>query len=392
MKNFKYANISENPTIEELDAEIKRLNKLANDFNNEQMAIKIFINSIYGACASVYFICYNPQLAEAITLQGQDIIKFAANALNKYFHDLWPKDKELHKILGITSIPRVAGDVAIYGDTDSVYCSFEEIWKGTDYKGTAQELILTMYNHRIKNFLQKGFEQYAKRWNTNNIQDFELETISRAAILLAKKKYVLDIAWQEPNISFNPQTKIKAKGVEIVQSSTPLFSRKYLKEILKILFERKKDIVMRQFAAEMKKLKQEFAASNIDDISMGSGIGDYEKGVANDKDKLEILPRCPIHVRAAGYHNYLINKNSKLKKKYSLIKSGDKVKYYYAKTDNNEYNAFAYLPGAFPYEIAPSVDIDMQFQKTFIDPINRFIDAVGLQTLSSDLIVSKQLF
>jgi DNA polymerase elongation subunit (family B) len=391
MQEFKYAKLSEDPTIEEIDKEITRLTKIANGYNNEQMAIKIFINSIYGACASVYFACYNPHLAEAITLQGQDIIKFSAKVLNKYFKEYWPKDTELHKLLKITIVPKVEFDVAVYGDTDSVYCSFEEIWKGCDFAGTANELILLMYNHRIKKFLGKAFEQYGTKWNTENIQDFELETISASAILLAKKKYILDIAWQGPNITYGKQEKIKAKGIEIVQSSTPVFARKYLKEILKILFDKKKTLVMREFVNELKKLKQEFLTNEIDNITFGSSIGDYEKGIGDDKNKFEILPHCPIHVRGAGYHNYLINKDSKLKKKYSLIKTGDKVKYYYADEDG-ACNVFAYLPGNFPYEFAPSINHELQFEKCFIEPINRFLEALGFQTLTSNLIISKQLF
>lgn len=120
MNEFKYAILSNEPTIENIDKEIERLQKMANDYNNMQMAIKIFINSVYGACASVYFSCYNPYLAEAITLQGQDIIKFSAKVLNKYFHEYWPKDTQLHKILNITKIPKVEMDVAVYGDTDTI--------------------------------------------------------------------------------------------------------------------------------------------------------------------------------------------------------------------------------------------------------------------------------
>lgn len=119
--DFKYAKISDSASIEEIDAEIKRLSKLVNDFNNEQMAIKIFINSIYGACASPYFVAYNPQLAEAITLQGQDIIKFSSKVLNMYFHKFWRTDKELHEHLGISTPDQVVHDVAIYGDTDSCH-------------------------------------------------------------------------------------------------------------------------------------------------------------------------------------------------------------------------------------------------------------------------------
>lgn len=119
MENFEYAKLSENPTQQEIEAEIDRLTKLANDYNNEQMAIKIFINSIYGACASPFFVAYNPQLAEAITLQGQDIIKFSSKVLNLYFQKYWKNDTELHQHLGITEVGPVINDVAIYGDTDS---------------------------------------------------------------------------------------------------------------------------------------------------------------------------------------------------------------------------------------------------------------------------------
>ena len=389
--NFKYANISESPTIEEIDNEIKRLQKLSNDFNNEQMAIKIFINSIYGACASQFFVAYNPQLAEAITLQGQDIIKFSSKVLNMYFHKYWKSDKALHNHLGITVIPDVVNDVAIYGDTDSVYCTFKEVVEGSDFEGDPIDMILKIYKFRVKDYLQKAFEQYAKKWNTTNIQEFELETISAAAILLAKKKYVLDIAWDE-GISFARQEKIKAKGVEIVQSSTPVFARNKLKELLKHLFKEKKDLNLKNFVGELKKLKTDFMNSDINDITFSSSVGDYEKGIGNDVSKLEVLPHCPIHVRASGYHNYLINQNPKYKKKYSLIKSGDKVKFYHATDDFGEPIVFAYLPGNFPYEIAPDVNYEIQFQKAIIDPINRFIDALGFQKLGSNLIISKQLF
>lgn len=388
---YTYAKISDNPTIEEIDRELVRLHKLKNDFNNEQMAIKLFINSVYGACASPYFTCYNPQLAEAITLQGQDIIKFSSMVLNKYFKDYWFKDKELHKHLGITRVSPVVNDVSIYGDTDSTYCTFQEAIYGSDFDGDPIEFITKMYKFRIKDYLIKAFDSYAKRWNTSNIQDFELETISAAAILLAKKKYVLDMSWED-GTRYNAHAKIKAKGVEIVQSSTPVFARIRLKDMLKQLFVEKKNLNLKAFVSQMKELKTAFTNEDINNIAFGSSIGDYEKGIACDTTKLEVLPHCPIHVRAAGYHNYLINQNPKLKKKYSLIKSGDKVKFYHALDDGGKPIVFAYLPGSFPYEFAPSVDYEQQFSKTIIDPLNRFIEALGFPTLSSNLVTSKQLF
>jgi hypothetical protein len=75
-----------------------------------------------------------------------------------------------------------------------------------------------------------------------------------------------------------------------------------------------------------------------------------------------------------------------------LIKSGDKVRYYYARQEDGGQNVFAYLPGNFPSEFAPPVDYDTQFAKCIIDPINRFIAATGLPPLPPELIVRTQLF
>lgn len=349
---------------------------------------------MYGATASPYFVGYNQQLSEAITLQGQDIIKYAAKISNTYFKDYWHRDKKLHRLLGITTgVYPVSENVTIYGDTDSIYITLQDVVKSCGWVGDPVELIKNITEFRLKEFYNKGFDNYAKRFNTENIQDFQLETISHSAILLAKKKYVLDIAWTDNGISFEPQTNLKPKGVEIVQSSTPVFARKHLKELLKDLFKYKKDLNLTLFVKKIKELKKNFELEEIETISFGSGIGDYEKGIANDISKLEINSHCPIHVRGSGYHNFLINNNAKLKRKYTLIKSGDKIKYYYSKIEQNGgMNIFAFNPGSFPYEIAPKVDIDLQFSKCIIDPINRFIAAMGFPMISPGLIVSKQLF
>jgi len=42
--------------------------------------------------------------------------------------------------------------------------------------------------------------------------------------------------------------------------------------------------------------------------------------------------------------------------------------------------------------MAPAIDYDLQFAKSIVDPINRFISAIGLPPISSELIVRTQLF
>jgi len=130
---------------------------------------------------------------------------------------------------------------------------------------------------------------------------------------------------------------------------------------------------------------------NIENISSSSSIGDYEKAIADDRVKFTVNPNCPFHVRGAGYHNFMLNQ-SKWKNKYQLIKSGDKIYYFYAKAGRGEEDSFAFLPGSYPVEFAPQVNYDLQYAKVFIEPLNRFIVCIGLSPISPELIVKTQLF
>ena len=127
----------------------------------------------------------------------------------------------------------------------------------------------------------------------------------------------------------------------------------------------------------MKTIKKEFKAQQTENISAGIQINNYEKFILNDTTAFEVAKACPIHVRAAGYHNYLLN-SSRYKDKYPLLRSGEKIRFYFVATKNSmENNVFGYSQGSFPYEFAPPVDYDEQFTKTILDPINRFIETMG---------------
>lgn len=111
----------------ELEEKILKLTALKNELKNEEQAIKLTMNSIYGAIGNNFFACFNTDVAEAVTLQGQDLIKYSEKIIHKYFHDFWHKDKELHEKIGLTEVKRVAKPLVIYGDTDSVFCSTKVI-------------------------------------------------------------------------------------------------------------------------------------------------------------------------------------------------------------------------------------------------------------------------
>lgn len=392
--------LNENSSIEEIDKKIEQLAKVSDDMNTLQLGVKVYINSCYGALAAPYFIGYNPRIAEAITLQGQDVIHFASQSMEDYFHKLWPIDKKAHKALGVKVPGQVLEEVTRYGDTDSCYITFQEpiynsIYEDPDNHIDPLNFVIKLYEVRLEDYLNHRFEKYAEPWHTKNLQNFELETISKTMILLAKKHYVGDKVYSDGIISDSLQ-HIKLTGVEVVQSSTPAFARVELLEIIKWFLKDGKKLDYKKFVNYLKDLKKKFISSNIADISFGSAIGDLEKGVMLEYDRdgnamMKVNNHCPVHVRGAGYHNVLLS-NSEYKKKYNLIRSGDKVKYYYVKDDTQEKPVFSFLPGNFPYEYAPEVDYDLMFEKVFINPINRFLIPMGFNEIPGNLVVTKSLF
>jgi len=119
---FKLTQIDpHNCSIEELETEISRIKSIKDEYFNLEQSIKIFINSIYGASGSPWFEGYNVNLAEAVTLQGQDVAKYASKCIDEYFFDYWHKDDQLHKALGLTYVNKIIEKtLTIYMDTDSV--------------------------------------------------------------------------------------------------------------------------------------------------------------------------------------------------------------------------------------------------------------------------------
>ena len=61
--------------IDELKKLCVKLGDEENFWNSMQLATKRFINSIYGVFGSDYYNLANTNIAEAITLQGQHLIK-----------------------------------------------------------------------------------------------------------------------------------------------------------------------------------------------------------------------------------------------------------------------------------------------------------------------------
>lgn len=394
---------AESLSIQKLEEVIKELQNKRDIYNAEQMSIKILINSMYGVFANKYFYFFNPDIAKTITLQGQNITKTTIAIIDKYFFDMWPNDKKLHDILGITEVKPITKSPCKYGDTDSVFLSFEEIFNNTvgyekpDSKYPGIDFILDVYKYRLKKYFDKCFEKYSNKFNAEHLLVLELEKIAHSMLLIEKKKYVLDMAWKDTGkgdgVRYDEFSKIVTTGGEISQSSTPAFSKKQLMIVLKYILSHRRNFNMMEFLMELNKIKSNYILQDLDTVSISVRINNYEKWVLNDQDSIELKSGCPYNIRAAAYYNYMLNnKYPKLKTKYPLLRSGDKIKLYVAKTENLNFKNFAYSPNDYPYEFAPDIDWELHFEKYIIYPINAYMRAVGQNKINSKLFVKTTLF
>jgi DNA polymerase elongation subunit (family B) len=396
----------ENKSIDQLtDDEAKLLvdhyKQLSAKFTAYEQAVKLSLNSIYGAFGNKWFHFFNIDIAESITKQGKNAILYSETILNKYVNDFWHKDTAVHNHFNIKVKGKIEKPSVIYIDTDSCYVQFQDlyesiIWEDESKKMEIDVFILAFYAFRLRDYITKCMEKYADVRNTDNFLMFELESLAYNGIWMSKKKYIQNIAWDDklavtdrhPSLK-----KVKTIGFDTIQSSTPKFARERLVECLKILFrsEIQPTATELQLLVEyMKKCKKEFKLTDIDNISFNKRTNNIDKYILDDQEELQIGLKCPANVKAAGYYNYILNNNKKYKNKYKLIGNGEKLKIYNCIGTISE--VYAFLPNEHPYEIAPKVDYDTQFEKAMIDPLNRVLTAIGLQTLDTNLIYASALF
>ncbi|MCB1712684.1 MAG: hypothetical protein KDH96_09495 [Candidatus Riesia sp.] len=280
--------------------------------------------------------------------------------------------------------------ILIYGDTDSLYLSYLPIMKSCDYNGNELELIFHVDKVFVKGLFNKFLNEYASPYGVENKHDFELETINRSAIHLEKKHYINNVVWED-GIFYNNLSYFFPKGVEIVRSSTPSFVRGKnqqggIWDFIRYIFTNPDSLDIRDVLKLVKEQRRSFEMDDIENISMNTSCTNYEDKVIDDVNSVETTKGAHFSIKAAAFHNYLLNKNSEYKTKYDLIKSG-KIKYYYC--DHPINNVFAYLRSFHPYEVTEKegvvVDYETQFDKCYLTLVNKFLEPLGLPLINKRL-------
>ena len=320
---------------------------------NQQLALKILLNSLYGAMGNKWFRYFDMRIAEGITLTGQATIKWAEQHLNNYLNETLETDK----------------DYVVAIDTDSVYVCLDEFVKRYNPKNPINFLD-KLCSTALEDALTKCYDElYNTLGGIENKMVMGREVIADRGIWTAKKRYILNVHDNEGVRYTNPHLKIM--GIEAIKSSTPPICRQALKDMFKRIIETDEETVQ----SDIQNFKNVFSKASAEEVAFPRSVQNIKKW--NDKETI-YKKGTPIHVRGALMHNHLID-DKKLHKKVEKIHGGDKVKFTYLRQPNpSKENVIAfidYLPRQFKLE--DHIDYNLQFEKTFLSAIEPVLTAVG---------------
>jgi DNA polymerase elongation subunit (family B) len=343
----------------EHDKKNNDLRKEISRLNNLQMAMKIALNSAYGAMGNQYFRYFDIRMAEGITTSGQLSIRWMANEFNKY----------MNKLL------KTESDYVIAIDTDSIYLSLEDlVEKVCEGKTTEQKI---KYMDKIceeifQPFIDTTYQKLSDYMNSySQKMIMKREVLADKGIWTAKKRYILNVHNSEGVQYAKP--KIKVMGLEMVKSSTPSIIRDKLKESIPVIL----DGDQTKLHDFIEKFRSEYKSFSVSEIAFPRGVN----GIKQYAGSPIYSKGTPIHVRGALLHNHYLKKMG-IDKVYQPIRDGDKIKFVYVKKPNpfqEDVISFAQeLPSEFG--LHRFIDYDLQFEKTFLDALQTVIEPLGWNT------------
>lgn len=328
-------------------------NKIA-ALDNEQLALKIVLNSAYGAMASPHFRYFDIRLAKAITMSGQLAIKWAALRLEDH----------------LTKTYKTDGNRWIYGDTDSFFFNFDFLAKKLKEQNPKKIVDqMDKFSQKfIEPFIAETYKDLAVYMNANENKMFmEREKIMEKFIITGKKHYAY-LLWDDEGVRYD-EPILKVTGIEVVRSSTPQIIKPYLKDSLKILMmhpDQLQDFVM--------EVKEKFMEMEPEDVAFPRSVSNVKQ--YSDKATM-FKKKCPIAVRAAIMYNaYIADKNIEM----APIEDGAKIKFFYTRVPNPVFNSnvFGYINKIPNKEIiTPYLDYSTQFEKVYFDVMKGIAEKVG---------------
>lgn len=330
-------------------------------YSARQQAFKIALNSLYGATANAYFRYNSRDISEGITMTGQLVIRYISQRLNVHLNSLFKTQNV---------------DYVIFNDTDSAGLNLEffvnKMFEDQSDKQKIVNFLDKFVQKYINPYLAQEFQKLADYLNAfENRLSMNREVIADKGLWRGKKHYILQM-YDKEGIRYTTP-KMKIMGIEVAKSSTPSIVRESLEKAIKIILNGSEE----ELQGFVKKFKDEFFSSSVQDIAFPRGVSDIDKWVTSNGS---LVKGVPIHVRGSVVYNRILK--SIRSGEYAPIKNGDKIKFVYLKTPNvAQSHVIAFLDTLPPaFDLDKSIDREMQFNKTFLDPLKSLASIVGWST------------
>jgi DNA polymerase elongation subunit (family B) len=317
----------------EMQAKLGECIAAGNDIEEEywdkrQLVKKINLNSLYGAILNPGCRFFDNRIGQSTTLTGRQIAKHMSAKVNEI----------------ITGEYDHVGKSIIYGDTDSCYFSAYSTLKKDIDKGLipwTKESVVELYdtiagevNNTFIKFMQDAFHVPKNR---GEVIKAGREIVSVKGLFITKKRYavlVYDKEGKRQDVDGKPG-KIKAMGLDLKRSDTPVVIQDFLTEVLtKVLNGVDRDEILEyitNFRTEFKTRPGWEKGSP----KRANNITEYAS-----KEKKQGKANMPGHVRAALNWNTL---KRMMDDKYSMqIVDGMKVIVCKVKPNPIGYTSVAY--------------------------------------------------
>lgn len=344
-----------NYSVEQLSAFYNYEYSKKQELNILQMVFKILINSLYGALGNRYFKLFNVDIARAITGNTRFYIVLSKHRIPEFLN-------KFGKSNGVED-----NNYYCYSDTDSLYFTLQPIshvlYDPTDDNNTKADKIDDFIKTEIDPVIEENNKEFCDFVNAldSTVVKAEREVIADSAVFVAKKRYFMRVLDNEGVRYETP--KIKRMGIEIVRSSTPSFSKKYLDDSINIILDKNnKDLL-----EWVKETKQLFTKQKLSEIAKTSSVSNLNYNldkVQYDQNGRKIS--IPINSRAALVTNRYIEQNN-LSNQFQPISPNDKIKILYMKTPNPlNSNVMAFIDNRFAEMFRQYVDFDENWDKFFL--------------------------
>jgi DNA polymerase elongation subunit (family B) len=304
-------------------------NKIEEEYwDKRQLVKKINLNSLYGAILNAGCRFFDNRIGQSTTLTGRAIAQHMAGKVNEI----------------ITGEFDHTGKAIIYGDTDSCYFSAYATLRKEIDKGAlpwTRESVIELYdtigetvNDTFPKFMQDAFHCPKTR---GEVIKAGREIVASKGLFITKKRYAVLYYDKEGKRADKEGHggKIKAMGLDLKRSDTPVVIQDFLSEVLtRVLNGETKESILEyitEFRTEFK-LRPGWEKGS---PKRANKISEYR-----DKEKKAGKTNMPGHVRASLNWNTLKRLNSD---KYSVaIIDGAKVIVCKVKDNPMGYTSVAY--------------------------------------------------